>query len=103
MVRFGTKSGAMNEDYLDTTQQNQVHMQSHANDESSQRQQKWELHGHEDAADRYGTTRIHIKSAGHTNEESGTANHSQLNAHGANITRAQIHESNDNLPPESSY
>ena len=98
-ARFGVASGTRNEDYLRYEAGNhQVNMASHANDESSQRDKKWEHHAHEDAADRYGTGRIHIKQAGHTNEESGTANHSQLNAHGANINRAQIrYEANNNL------
>ena len=75
--------------------QNQGHMQSHANEESYQQDGKWEHRGHEDAADRYGSGRVHIKGAGH-NVESGTAEHSQLNAHGANINRAQIrYEANE--------
>jgi hypothetical protein len=98
-ARFGVKSGTKNEDYLRyEAGQNQVHMAAHANDESGQRDKKWEHHAHEDAADRYGTGRVHIKQAGHTNTESGSAEHSQLNAHGANITRAQIrYEANNNL------
>ena len=101
IARFGVKSGGNRfEDFTRyESGQNQVHMESHANDESSDRDKKWEHHGHEDAADRYGSGRLHIKGAGHTNVESGTQEHSQLNAHGANIDRARIrYEANNNLP-----
>ena len=58
------------------TGQRVTHMESHANDETidtitgQNRDKKWEHHGHEDAADRYGTGRVHIHGGAHANEES---------------------------------
>jgi hypothetical protein len=80
--RFGVASGTRNEEFNRYQPNQQVtHMESHANDESSDRDKKWEHHGHEDAADRYGSGRVHIHGGAHTNEESLQKDQWEKHAH----------------------
>ena len=46
-----------------------LHGDHHANEESQQRDAKWEHHAHQDAASRYGSGRVHVHGGEHTHEE----------------------------------
>jgi hypothetical protein len=70
--RFGVASGTRNEGQLRyELGQTATHVESHANDESTNyKDKKWEHHGHEDAASRYGSGRVHVHGGSHANDES---------------------------------
>lgn len=78
--RFGEASGKRNADlqrYEGGRPQKHLHGGgAHTHEESlrdgthGQHDQKWEHHGHEDSADRYGEGRVHVHGDVHVNEES---------------------------------
>jgi hypothetical protein len=75
--RIGVKSGTQNQDFVrfQPGEHHHDHGGIHANDESvNQTDKKWEHHGHEDSADRYGSGRTHVHGGAHSNDESSQRN-----------------------------